>query len=594
MEMEKKTLAIIILAVVLVASGIGNVLLAVSGGLVGGSPEKKDTIIVGYGSNLATIDPLDTWDVPSYIAEHQVAESLVDYDYQDHPNYSVIPKLAKEWYWHNSSCISFKIREKVFFHDGYLLTAEAVKWNFDRLMYFINWSGDLVANDTSWEAFPSALYYFSDGTPIINKTEVTDIYNFTVYLNKPFGAFIDLMTFCGTYILSPASTPKYRFLDLNTEKIIGTGPFKYVHFKYDREVRFERWERYWGTGPWAEILIFRIIEDDTARMTAGLAGQFDYVGGVPKSYISQFKAESDFHVEDVGEDLCYFYLEIYSGPPEGESPIVGGQVNQKLSPEFRRALALVTNYSYITDEILFGYAYPACPAVPRAMPGYNASLEGKMAADNPFGGNYESNVEKAREIIMALYPSETSGLDPKYPGTSESAWTALSLKTLEVNQHFGDTTNQRLNQLMEDNFALIGINIEVTIRTWGEYLDTGENSPWDMDVGFIGWCPDYLDAFNMLDPIFNNQSGSCFSRISDPVLISMIESAAAITDPIARQTAYMDIQSYLFDITRPVNPASYCHIPGWVFLIQQTHIKSLKGVGYNVMAMFDCWNWYFD
>jgi len=300
MEMEKKTLAIIILAVVLVASGIGNVLLAVSGGLVGRSPEKKNTIIVGYGNNLATIDPLDTWDVPSYIAESQVAQSLIAYDYQDHPNYSIIPKLAKEWYWHNSSCISFKIRENVFFHDGNLLTAEAVKWNFDRLMYFINWSGDLVANDTSWEAFPSALYYLSDGTPIINKTEVTDIYNFTVYLNKPFGAFIDLMTFCATYILSPASTPKYRFLDLNTEKIIGTGPFKYVHFKYDREVRFERWERYWGTGPWAEILIFRIIEDDTARMTAGLAGQFDYVANVPKSYISQFKAESDFHVEDVG------------------------------------------------------------------------------------------------------------------------------------------------------------------------------------------------------------------------------------------------------------------------------------------------------
>lgn len=590
MELEKKNLAIIILAVILAASGIGNVILAASTGLIR-PPEKGSTIVVGYGSNLAAIDPLDTWDVPSHVAEHQVAEGLVDYDYTTHPDYTIIPKLAEDWIWNGPQEISFTIRQNVYFHDGNLLTAHDVKWNFDRLMYFINWTGDLVANDTSWEAFPSALYFFSDGTPIINRTEVIGDYNFTIFLNKPFGAFLDLMTFSAAYVLSPASTPKYRFLDLNTEKIVGTGPFEFLRFKYDVDVRFERWGRYWATGPWAEFLVFRIVEDDTARMTAGLSGQYDYVGGVPKSFIPSFISDPDLHVEDVGEDLCYFYLEIYCGPPEGESPVVGGQVNQKLSADFRKALALSINYSYITNEILFGYAYPGCPAVPRAMPGYNSSIEGKMASDYPFGGNYESNIKKARELMMALYPTNTSGLDPNYPGTTESGWSSLSLMTLEVNQHFGDSTNQRLNQLMVTNFDLIGIDISITIRTWGEYLDTGEHTPWEMDVGYIGWCPDYLDAFNMLDPLFNNQSGSCFSRISDPDLITMLQTASALTDPTARQEVYMDIQSYIYDITR-TTPASYTHIPGWVFLIQQVHQNDLKGIGYNVMAMLDCWNWY--
>lgn len=591
MELEKKNLAIIILAIVLAASGIGNVILAITGGLIS-TPVSKDTIIVGYGSNLAAIDPLDTWDVPSNVAEHQVAEGLVDYDYSTHPNYTVVPKLAESWLWNGPQEVSFEIRKNVYFHDGTLLTAQAVKWNFDRLMYFINWSGNLVLNDTSWEAFTSALYYFSDGTPIINRTEASGDYNFTIFLNKPFGAMIDLLTFGATYILSPASTPRYRFLDLNSDTIVGTGPFKYQHFIYDREVRFERYERYWATGPWAEVLIFRIVEDDTARMTAGLSQQFDYVGGVPKSFIPTFISDPNLHVEDVGEDLCYFYLEIYCGPPEGESPIVGGQVNQKNPAEFRRALALAINYTYILEEIQFGYAYPACPAVPRAMPGYNSSLEGKMAADYPFGGNYESNVKKAREILKVLYPTETTGLDENYPGTTESGWSSLSLETLEVNQHFGDLTNQRLNTLMTANFDLIGIDISVTIRTWGEYLETGENTPWEMDLGYIGWCPDYLDAFNMLDPLFNNISGSCFSRISDPVLITMLQTASGITDPATRQDMYKDIQSYLFDITRPATPATYTHIPGWVFLIQQVHVNALKGIGYNVLAMLDCWNWY--
>ncbi|MHA2009040.1 MAG: ABC transporter substrate-binding protein [Promethearchaeota archaeon] len=593
MELEKKSLAIIILSVILVTSGIGNILLAVTSGLIVTS-EEKNTIVIGYGSNLAAIDPLDTWDVPSNVAEHQVAEGLVDYDYSDHPNYRILPKLAVSWEWNGPQEVSFEIRRNVFFHDGTLLTAQAVKWNFDRLMYFMNWSGDLVSNDTSWEAFTAALYYFSDGTPIINRTEASGDYNFTIYTNKPFAALIDLLTFGATYILSPASTPKYTYLDLVSDKIVGTGPFKYIRFKSDREVRFERYERYWGTNPWAELLIFRIIEDDTARMTAGIAGQFDYIGGVPKTYIPNYISEPDLHVEDVGEDLCYFYMEIYCGPPEGESPVVGGQVNQKIPAEFRRALALVTNYTYIIEEIQSGYAYPGAPAVPRAMPGYNSSLEGKMASDFPFGGTYESNVEKAREIIMSLYPTETSGLDPNFPGTTESGWSSLSLETLEVNQHFGDLTNQRLNTLLGANFELIGIDISVTTRTWGEYLDTGENSPWEMDLGYIGWCPDYLDAFNMLDPLFNNISGSCFSRISDPTLLTMLQSAAGITNATARQELYMDIESYLFDITRSTTPASYTHIPGWVFLIQQVHKNSLKGIGYNVLAMFDCWNWYVE
>ncbi|MBY8989296.1 MAG: ABC transporter substrate-binding protein [Candidatus Lokiarchaeota archaeon] len=590
MELEKKNLAIIILSVVLVASGVGNVILAITSGLIV-EPDRRNTIIVGAGSNLAAIDPLDTWDVPSNVAEHQVAEGLVDYDYTDHPNYRIVPKLAESWIWNGPQEISFKIRENVYFHDGNLLTANDVKWNFDRLMYFINWTGDLVANDTSWEAFPSALYFFSDGSPILNRTEVSSDYNFTVYLNKPFGAFLDLMTFSATYILSPASTPRYRYLDMTSEKIVGTGPFQFIRFKYDVDVRFERWDRYWATGPWAELLVFKILEDDTARMTAGLAEQFDYIGGVPKSFIPSYISDPDLHVQDVGEDLCYFYLEIYCGPPEGESPIVGGQVNQKNPAEFRKALALVINYTYILEEIQNGYAFTGCPAVPRAMPGYNSSLEGKMASDNPFGGTYESSIKKAREIMMSLYPTNTSGLDPNYPGTTESGWSSLSIDTLEVNQHFGDLTNLRLNQLMTANFDLIGIDIDITTRTWGEYLDTGEHTPWEMDLGYIGWCPDYLDAFNMLDPLFNNLSGSCFSRISDPDLITMLETASALTNSTERQEVYMDIQSYIYDITR-TTPASYTHIPGWVFLIQQVHKTDLKGVGYNVMAMLDCWNWY--
>ncbi|MFX1311938.1 MAG: hypothetical protein ACFFHD_04940, partial [Promethearchaeota archaeon] len=78
--MEKKNLAIIVLAIALAASGVGNIILGVMSGFVQLAPEETQTLVVGYASNPAALDPVDTWDVPSHNMQHQVVEGLVKYD----------------------------------------------------------------------------------------------------------------------------------------------------------------------------------------------------------------------------------------------------------------------------------------------------------------------------------------------------------------------------------------------------------------------------------------------------------------------------------------------------------------------------------
>ena len=332
-------------------------------------------------------------------------------------------------------------------------------------------------------------------------------------------------------------------------------------------------------------------------MTAGLAGQYDYVGGVIKTYIDTFKADSDFHVEDVGEDLCYFYLEIYCGPYDtAGSMIVPGNPQYQKNPAYlRRALALAINYTYIYEEIQSGYAVEGTTAVPRAMPGHNASVV--QASDDSF--TWEANIVKAREIlkdnaadIVTRGGIDISGFDVNNDGD----WSGQNIlgRTLEINRHFGSNTNLNLNLLMADNFDMIGIQTSETIREWGVYLDVGENTPYQMDIGYVGWCPDYLNPFNMIDPLFNLASHSCFSRINDTStggLTELMDAAAAETDLPTQLDYYMTIQSLIYDVVRPLSPASHCHISGWVYLVQQTHKVELKGVQYNVMTMveFDMW-----
>jgi ABC-type transport system substrate-binding protein len=602
MEMEKKNLAIIILAVVLAASGIGNVILAVTSGIVTEAPSGT-TVVYGYASNPAALDPVDTWDVPSHVMQHQITQSLVEYDLSSYirtgvHNYSLKPVLCEYWVRESPTRWSYKLRENVYFHDDTKMTAEDVMWNFERVNWFINASDTLPANATSWTAFPSSLYYFSDGSPIFASFEAdddVDPYNFTIVTSKSFGALNDLLAFGATNILSPESTPRYKYLDLATDKLVGTGPYEYIHFKRDKEVRFKRSGIYWGFAGYFETAIFRIIEDDTARMTAGLAGQFDYVGGVPKTYIDTFAADADFHVEDVGEDLCYFYLEIYCGPKSTNGTMLGNYQYQKNPAYLRRAIALALNYTFIYDEIQSGYAVEGTTAVPRAMPGHNASVV--QASDS--SRTYAGNLEEARQILIdnAADIVARGGLDVSgFSNTTDSDWTGKNIlgRTLELNRHFGSTTNLRLNQLMAANFDLIGLQTVETIREWGDYLDTGEQVPWEMDIGYIGWCPDYLNPFNMIDPLFNLASHSCFSRINDTSSGGLTElmALAATQAGQAQLDTYGDIQSLIYDIERPINPASHAHISGWVYLVQQTHKASLKGVQYNVMTQVEMWKWY--
>ncbi len=606
MEMEKKNLAIIVLAIALAASGVGNILLGVMVGWIELEPSREKIVIYGYASNPAALDPVDTWDVPSHIIQHQSTQSLVEYNLSTHPDYDIMNVLCVNYTWVNDTRITFNLRTGVLFHDSTetvpnVMTAEDVKWNFERVVYFSNATGTLVANDTSWTGFCSSLFFHTDGTPIFKSFEANDAvdpYVFTINLNKPFGALLDLLCFGATNIMSPESTPKYEYLDLATGDIVGTGPYDYLHFWRDLEVRYDRFDSYWGELPFFEVAVLRIIEHDTGRMTAALAGQFDYVGGVTKIFIDTFKDDPDFHVEDVGEDLCYFYLEIYSGPRDtGGNMIVPGDHQYQKNPAYlRRALALAINYTYIYEEIQAGYAVEGTTAVPRAMPGHNASVV--QASDSSF--TYIANLVKAKELLIANAADilarggiDISGFNP----LTDDDWLPVNIlgRNLKMNRHFGSTTSLRMNQLMTDNYDRIGIQMDETIREWGDYLDVGENTPWIMDIGYIGWCPDYLNPFNMIDPLFNLASGSCFSRINDTStggLTELMNAAAAETDYPTQLNYYMKIQSLIYDINIALNPSSHTHISGWVYLVQQTHKTELKGVQYNVMTMVEISHWY--
>jgi len=564
MEMEKKNIAIIILAVVLAASGIGNVMLAINLGLVELEPAEITTVVILKGGGPATLDPVTTWDYDSFDVQLQVLEGLVTYNLSNHPTYEIIPQLATSWGWNAAKdSIWFDLRRGVTFHDGTPFNAEAVKWNFDRVQHFINVTGDLVANGTSDLAFPSSLYYDSAGTtPIMNDTVVNSEYNVTVNLNFPFVMFLDLLTFEATTIVSPASTPKYSYIQIDGD-LVGTGPYVYDSYTADTEVRFHRNEDYWAPLPYFEELVFSIIKDGIARNIAGLAREGDFIQGVSSEMLPTFNSSIYHTVFQLAEaDLLYGYLEFNT---------------QKLNSTWRDALSHAINYTYIIEEILYP-AVRAPPAVPSGMPGHNASVVLPVM-----------DITRAREAMQRM--GFGAAWDSTFPGgANEADWLAASFAfdtwgaALDLNHHDGSTSNQRVNTLLAANFALIGVDTDTTLRTWSEYLATGQFSPDDMDLSMVYWGPDYLDAFNMLDPLLNNASASNFAQLDDQKVLDWLALAAVTANATARQQIYMKIQSYLFDARLPERYGQFPHAPLIAGTAIDVHDVTLNGVTYNVLG----------
>ncbi|MFW9896547.1 MAG: ABC transporter substrate-binding protein [Candidatus Thorarchaeota archaeon] len=540
---------------------------------------------------LAKLDPVDTWDSVSMWVQYQVVEGLVKYNLSNHPYYEIIPALAEYWFWESSTRISFKIRENVYFHDGTLLDADAVKWNFERLKHFSNVDGNVVFNDTSKVGFTSSLYYLPNGTYLFDSFESDGAYNFTINLNGPFGVLLDLLCFISSSIISPTSHKFYEIIQLD-EILVGTGPFVFYQHIPRVHIRLRAYNNYRNGKAEIEELIFQFVDDDTTRMQNALAGEYDFVTGVLKTYIDAFKAASNMHVEDLGENLNYCYFEFYAGPRDysGNLIIPGDYQYQRNNATLRRALTYALNYTDLIENIQSGKAFYGVPAVPRAMPGHNASI---WFAYNE--SSYANQIAKARDLMMMMYPTETAGLTNVLDGgVNDAAWIAIAQGTtplwdMQINEHSGGSLSTKLTLLLKYSWALIGVDVDETVREWGEYLDIGETTPWVMDGGFVGWGPDYLNPHSMIVPLFNLNSGVCFSRINDTSPGGLTESMKDATEEIDYFTSLLNwerIQSLLYDV-RFENPVSSVHIPMYTYFAHQVHVEGLEGFQYNVANILD-------
>jgi peptide/nickel transport system substrate-binding protein len=561
MEMEKKNVAIIVLAIALVASGVGNIIFGVQLGLQITPPEFPSNIIFGTMYGPGDADPQYMWDSASFDYATNVFEGLFAYNLTD-PALAIVPRLATDFGTWEGANYTVELREDVTFHSGTHFNASAVKFSFDRLNYLTNLTGEQPgAGDPDatiyGESIIQVLYMWPNGTAVLNRTEIIDEYTVKFVLNVPFGVFLPILTFTASMILDPEVTPAEDYIcdgmsGATAETISGTGPWKFAYYIAGVEAKFIRNDDYYRGAGAVEELFFSVIQDADARNTALLSGDVNILDSPHPSYYATMEADPNVDLVVSGTGTITQYL---------------GFNNPRFNKTWRAAMSWAIDYDYMIEELLEGEAVRLKSPIPL----------GIFAADWTFNVPV-LNVTKARSYMIQMGYGTTFTTDAEWVAVAESGTPFL---TVNFTYNLGNKFREDMAVLLANNFKQVGIKCEDAGLEWDPYLDRLYNripGGWDcMDIWFIGWMPDYNDPSNYVNSLMSNVSSSNSAQINDPTLEAYMLAGLQETNQVQRELIYKNLQQYVVEDLRP-------WAFGYVGINHDAWFPTLEGYPSNAMG----------
>ncbi|MFF0818116.1 ABC transporter substrate-binding protein [Rhodococcus sp. NPDC003318] len=194
---------------------------------------------------------------------------LYDAMIHDAPDGGLEPGLAESWSYPDASTMRITLRPDLKFQDGTALNAEAVKYNWDRVIKTPAGVGPgQVLKDVATAAMESVT--------------VEDPRTVAVHFSKPdlLGIFLGQLRGGPSFVLSLASPKALEGGDEAYEKNpVGAGPYKFVEMS-NESVTLERWDGYWNPDQQlaAKVKVAFVPVDGAQQVNAVASGKVDAVG----------------------------------------------------------------------------------------------------------------------------------------------------------------------------------------------------------------------------------------------------------------------------------------------------------------------------
>ena len=212
-------------------------------------------------------DPAET---PGIITPFMILYALHDALVKPMPGNAMAPSLAESWTASKDGLTyEFVLRKGVKFHNGETVTAEDVKFSFER---YTGASAGLLKGKVA-------------------RVEVVDPLRVRFVLKQPWP---DFMTFYATPATGAAwIVPKKYVEQVGVEGFkkapIGAGPYRFASFKPGIELALEAFDGYWRKAPAIKTLIFRVIPDESTRLAALKRGEVDVAYSITGALAEELK-----------------------------------------------------------------------------------------------------------------------------------------------------------------------------------------------------------------------------------------------------------------------------------------------------------------
>ncbi len=447
-------------------------------------------LIVGQIAEPKSLDPATVTAVNDFRILVNLYEGLTRYK---PGTLEVEPALAESWTVSDDGTeYTFKLRPGIKFHDGTDFNAEAVKFNFDRM---------LDENHPHADTGPFPLAFFFSA---IEETTVVDEMTVNFKLNAPYAPFLSNLAYPTGLIASPTAI-EASGKDFGRNPV-GTGPFKFEEWKSNERVVVSRNDDYWGEKAGTEAVVFRPISDANTRVAEMLAGGIDIMVEVPPTSLPQFEEGSGFTVvQQAGPHVWFLILNAKEGP--------------FADVRVRQAANYAINKEAIVNDVLEGTADVAAGPTPPAFAwAYNPSLEPyPYDPDKALALLKEAGAEGA-ELTFYVTEGGSGMLDPVAMGTAIQA-----------------------------DLAAVGLDVKIETYEWNTFL--GEVNPGlegKADMAEMSWMtndPDTLPYLALRTEAWPDKGGFNSGYYSNPKVDELLEKARTATDQAERARLYQEMQT---------------------------------------------------
>lgn len=448
-----------------------------------------------------TLDSSDAQDGNSLTVTYQIVENLVQYELG---STALKPGLATEWSANEDSTVwTFKLREGVTFHDGTPFNAEAVKFNLDR------WNDPSHPHHYADEGKTYTPWSWVFGGPvgegILDVVEIVDDMTVALHMTGPTG-LVPSMVAASYFGLDSPTAVMEAGADYGTPSVgaVGTGPFMFSEWLEGERVVLTANQDYWAGTPGVAELVFRGIEDPTARLAELQAGSVDIAVDLNPDDLSVVEGD-DSLVRVPGPSLNIGYLAMH----QANTPLDDLRV--------RQAIAHAIDWEELVAAFYGELGLRATEHIP---PAFDWARGGVPA--------YEYNVEEAQRLLAeAGYPD----------GFDTELW------YMPVSRPYFPAP-EPIAAAMASYLAEVGINASLQTEDWGVYLDNYDTGKYPMYM--LGWSPDYGDPDNYLYTFFGPSAADSLGWPSEEAL-GYLDGAREATDQAVRGDLYNQLNNLVFN-----------------------------------------------